>query len=176
MCVCMYIYIYMHALPPKDLPFLLVECQIEDISVDKCFVQMLQSNGLHYFISQLYPAFFSLNLKNYVLHMLRQQLPSACPQISVAMPVLIVRRTNVNTKQRASHLGELVQTQAFLDELPSLINDLGSCLDAIFFPHGSSWVVNFTQIGACQTYLPLTLTRFFWWTTMSCRTPGTLAL
>ena len=73
-----------------------------------------------------------LNLSNYVLHILRQQLPSACPQISVAMPVLILRRPNVSTKQRASHLGELIQTQAFLDELPSPINDLGSCLDTIF--------------------------------------------
>ena len=45
-----------------------------------------------------------------------------------------------------------------------------------FLPHGSLWVTSFTKLGDFHTNLPLTFTRFFWWTTLSCRTPRTLAL
>ena len=136
--VCVWYISYIYMLPPKDLPFLLVECirwqmteQLTHVFYADAADAAKQWAALFYLPVV---ADCILNLSNYVLHILRQQLPSACPQISVAMPVLILRRPNVSTKQRASHLGELIQTQAFLDELPSPINDLGSCLDTIFFP------------------------------------------
>lgn len=51
-----------------------------------------------------------------------------------AIPVLI-RAGQIRARCRELHLGELVEMQATLDELPG--NDLHSCLDADPSPHGS---------------------------------------
>lgn len=86
-------------------------------------------------------------------------------------PVLVLHRPNMGTKQRTTQLGELIETQAILDEPPGLINDLCSCLTQCF-PHGSLWAESLTKLGDCQmSLLQLTFTRLFWRTTLSCRTP-----
>ena len=69
--------------------------QLEDILVDKCVVcRCCKAMGCII----LSPSCSKCNLSNFVLHILRQRLPSACPRISVAMPALILCRPNVSTE------------------------------------------------------------------------------
>ena len=68
-----------------------------------------------------------------ILHVSRQRLSGAGPQVSVAMPLLILCRPDLGTKKGAAHFRELVQTQAILDEPPSSINDLCACLHTQLF-------------------------------------------
>ena len=68
-----------------------------------------------------------------ILHVSRQRLSGAGPQVSVAMPLLILCRPDPGTKKGAAHFRELVQTQAILDEPPSSINDLCACLHTQLF-------------------------------------------
>ena len=110
------------------------------------------------------------HLSNDVLHVGRQKLPGACPQIFTAMPVLILRRSDMSTEEGATHLGRsLMNLQArWMICVPAL--------SRIVFPLGSLWVLSLAKLGDLQTHLPFTLAGFFWCTTLSCSTPRTLAL
>ena len=154
---------YVYAIPPKDRPMCALDaCKMHYGPVSAAFGHVVYVNVRHvlfvwaldmfcFYVSIGYVLFlFSWwsvsrtifprvhcsryrQLDKNILHVSRQRLSGAGPQVSVAMPLLILCRPDLGTKKGAAHFRELVQTQAILDEPPSSINDLCACLHTQLF-------------------------------------------
>ena len=115
-----------------------------------------------------------------------KQLCLACRKTEAArcMPTHLHCDASTHTAQIGCEDGgrELPTLVKWLSRRRSLMNFQARwmiCVPALartVFPLGSLWVLSLAKLGDFQTHLPFTLAGFFWCTTLSCSTPGTLAL
>ena len=61
-------------------------------------------------------------------HLPRAKLASSCPKVGIFVPVLVLSRPQLSTKQRRSYSTALVDVDSFFQESPGSVNDLRPCL------------------------------------------------